>query len=75
MAFSPTAGGVVMDTVSSSHLHPAVDGATWRVAHGLAQAYLDLLRSDTRFSAAFQPCMEALHAHLAGASQKIGRLA
>jgi hypothetical protein len=75
MAFSPTAGGVVMDTVSSSHLHPAVDGATWRAAHGLAQAYLDLLRSDTRFSAAFQPCIQALRMHLADAFNKIGRLA
>jgi hypothetical protein len=75
MAFSPTAGGVVMDTVSSAHLHPAVDGATWRAAHALAQAYLARLRNEPRFSAAFQPCMEALHAHLADAAQKISRLA
>jgi hypothetical protein len=75
MAFSPTAGGVVMDTVSSAHIHPAVDGATWRAAHGLAQTYLARLRSDTGFSAAFQPCIDALHAHLADASQKVGRLA
>ena len=75
MAFSPTAGGVVMDTVSSAHLHPAVDGASWRAAHALAQAYLARLRNEPRFSAAFQPCMEALHTHLADAAQKIGRLA
>jgi hypothetical protein len=75
MAFSPTAGGVVMDTVSSAHIHPAVDGATWRAAHGLAQTYLARLRSDTGFSAAFQPCIDALHAHLADATQKVGRLA
>jgi hypothetical protein len=75
MAFSPTAGGVVMDTVSSAHIHPAVDGATWRAAHALAQTYLARLRSDTGFSAAFQPCIDALHAHLADASQKVGRLA
>ena len=75
MAFSPTAGGVVIDTVSSAHMHPAVDGATWRAAHGLAQTYLARLRSDTGFSAGFQPCLEALHAHLADASHKIGRLA
>lgn len=75
MAFSPTAGGVVMDTVSSAHLYPAVDGATWRAAHGLAQAYLARLRSDTRFSAAFQPCIQALRMHLADAFNKIGRLA
>lgn len=75
MAFSPTAGGVVIDTVLSAHLHPAVDGATWRAAHALAQTNLAWLQREPRFSAAFQPCMEALHAHLADAAQKIGRLA
>jgi hypothetical protein len=75
MAFSPTAGGVMIDTVSSAHIHPAVDGASWRAARELAQTYLARLQSDTRFSAAFQPCMEALQAHLTDAAQKIGRLA
>ena len=75
MAFSPTAGGEVRDTVPSAHIHPAVEGSTWRAAHGLAQTYLARLRDEAGFSAAFQPCIGALHAHLADASQKIGRLA
>jgi hypothetical protein len=75
MAFSPTAGGEVRDTVPSAHIHPAVEGATWRAAHGLAQTYLARLRDEAGFSAAFQPCIGALHAHLADASQKTGRLA
>lgn len=74
MAFSPTTGGGVRDTASTAHIHPAVDGATWRTACGLAQAYLARLSDDTRFSAAFQPCIEALRGHLADASQKIDRL-
>ena len=74
MAFSPTAGGAVRDAVSTAHLHPAVDGATWRAARGLAQTYLTRLRGDTRYSADFQPCIEALHGHLEDASQKIDRL-
>jgi hypothetical protein len=75
MAFSPTTGGLVRDAVVTAHLHPAVEGGTWRSARLLAQAYLIRLRSDTRFSAAFQPCIEALHRHLADASKKIDRLA
>jgi hypothetical protein len=74
MTFSPTTGGVVRDVVATAHLHPAVDGATWRAARGLAQYYLSRLCGDTRFSAAFQPCIEALRGHLEDASQKIDRL-
>ena len=75
MAFSPTAGGEVRDTVPSAHIHTAVEGSTWRAAHGLAQTYLARLRDEAGLSAAFQPCIGALQAHLAEASQKIGRLA
>jgi hypothetical protein len=74
MTFSPTAGGIVRDAVSAAHLHLAVDGATWRAARGLAQTYQTRLRDDTRFGAAFQPCIEALRGHLEDASQKIDRL-
>lgn len=75
MALSPTAGGVVRDSISRAHLHSAVGGAAWRVARGLAQRYLSRLHADARFSAAFQPCIEALRLHLEDASQKISRLA
>jgi hypothetical protein len=74
MSFIPTSGGVVRDEISPAHLHPSVDGNTWRVAHKLAQEYLTRLRKETRFSVAFQPCIEALSSHTHDASQKIGRL-
>jgi HipA-like C-terminal domain len=74
MAFSPTTGGVVRDVVATAHLHPAVDGATWRAARGLAQNYQTRLRGDTRFSSDFQTCIEGLRRHLEDASQKIDRL-
>ena len=75
MTFSPSSGGVVRDTVPAAHLHPAVDGETWRTARGLAQRYMIRLQGETRFSASFQACIEALHRHLEDASQKIDRLA
>lgn len=74
MTFSPTAGGVVRNEVSAAHLHPSVDAQTWRVAHTLAQDYLSRLGNETRFSAAFQPCIEALRLQTVDASQKIARL-
>lgn len=74
MAFGPGAGGVVRDTVPAAHLHPSVDADTWRAAHALAGQYVTRLRQDTRFSAAFQPCIAALRQHLDDAAQKIDRL-
>ena len=74
MAFSPTAGGVVRDTLMPPHLHPSIEGATWRSALALALDYIARLRSDTRFSATFGPCLDALRQHLADAEQKIGRI-
>jgi hypothetical protein len=74
MAFSPTAGGVVRDTLLLPHLHPSVEGATWRSALALALDYIALLRSDTRFSANFEACIDALRQHVADAEQKIGRI-
>jgi hypothetical protein len=74
MAFSPSAGGVMRDTLSAAHLHASVDGETWRAALGLAKKYLVRLSTETRWSAGFQPCINALHGHVENASQKIDRL-
>jgi len=74
MAFSPTAGGVVRDALSVPHLHPSVEGATWRSALALALDYIARLRSDTRFSATFEVCIDALRQHVKDAEQKIGRI-
>ena len=74
MAFSPTTGGVIRDKVSAAHLHASVDGESWRTARELVGQYLTRLRDDTRFSEAFQTCIDALRAHLDDACQKISRL-
>jgi len=74
MAFSPTTGGVMRDTVPAAHLHSSVDGDNWRTAHVLAGQYLARLSNDTRFSDAFRPCVDALRTHLDDVSQRIGRL-
>ncbi len=74
MAFSPTSGGALRDTLPSAHLHPSVDGATWRAARELALQYLSRLGNDTRLSTSFAPCLNALRLHLENASEKMGRL-
>ena len=74
MAFSPTSGGVLRDTLSVAYLHPSIAGDTWRAAQARAVAYVSSLSDDTRFSDAFQPCIDALRTHIAVASQRIGRL-
>jgi hypothetical protein len=74
MAFGPSADGVARGTVAPAHLHPSVDGDTWRAARSLAEQYLTRLNDDIRFTAAFQPCIAALRGHLDDAVQRIGRL-
>jgi HipA-like C-terminal domain len=74
MAFSPTAGGVVRDTLPAAHILPSVDGDTWRVAQVLATQYVARLSDDNRFSDAFQSCLDALRGNMGDAVLRIGRL-
>ena len=74
MAFSPSASGVVRDTLPSARLHSSVEGDTWRAAQALALAYRSHLSADARFSKAFQPCIKALCSHMQEAAQRIARL-
>ncbi|MEI8157922.1 MAG: type II toxin-antitoxin system HipA family toxin YjjJ [Burkholderiales bacterium] len=74
MVFSPAAGGVIRDTVPAAHLHPTVDGDTWRAAQVLSAQYLTRLSDDARLSDSFRPCINAIRAHMEDAAQRIGRL-
>lgn len=74
MAFSPTAGGVLRDTLLPPHLHTSIEGATWQSALALALDYIGRLRVDTRFSATFEPCINALRQYVAQAEHKMGRI-
>lgn len=74
MAFSPSASGVVRDTLAVAHLHPSIQGDTWREAQVHALQYVNRISEDTRFSGDFQPCIKALRQHLEEASQRIERL-
>lgn len=74
MAFSPTAGGILRDTMSAAYLHPSVDGGIWHQARKLASDYRTRLSNDSRFSDAFQSCINAMGRHMDEASQGINKL-
>ncbi len=74
MAFRPTAGGALVDTLNAAVISADVDNDTWRRALDLARAFVERVAAERRFSRRFSPCITALAAHLAAAGEKIGRL-
>ena len=75
MGFQPRASGALTDTLQSASLHASVAPALWVRGLELATNYLQTLRSETRFSNAFAPCLLSLEAHIADAAAKVNRLA
>lgn len=75
MAFAPTAGGDLPQTLAPAPLPPAIGAEAWRRAQGVARDYLARLQEESGFSAAFRPCIGALETHLAAMAEQISRLA
>ena len=74
MAFSPTSGGILRDSVMAANLHSAVNGATWRSALDLARGYVARLHVEKQLSPSFKPCLQALDEMQLGAAQNIAKL-
>ena len=74
MAFAPRANGAVLNDIPPARLHPGVSGETWRSALDLAAKFVERIEQDSRFSAAWQPCLSTLRSHIAEAQAKISRL-
>ncbi|WP_150428206.1 type II toxin-antitoxin system HipA family toxin YjjJ [Dechloromonas sp. CZR5] len=74
MGFSPKSGGSIPTTLPEATLHADIPPETWVHAAQVAQRYLECLRGEQRFSAAFRPCIDALGVHLETALGKIARL-
>jgi len=74
MAFAPRSGGALPEELPPARLHPSVQPDTWRQALALAEAFIDAMRGDCRFSDDWKPCHEALTRHVEEARGKIGRL-
>jgi hypothetical protein len=74
MAFRPGSGGQLPDSLNPANLQSCVPPAAWRRASVLAEAYLDTMRGDGRFTTGWVPCLAALGRHVEDARQRIGRL-
>ena len=74
MAFAPSSGGKLNNTIPSLALHASVRNDFWRQALALAQSYFATLRDSHGFSQDFDVCVDALEAHLENAGQQISRL-
>jgi hypothetical protein len=48
--------------------------ATWKLALGLAEIYLEKMREDGRFTEGWVPCIDALELHIKDARKRIERL-
>jgi hypothetical protein len=77
MAFAPSSSGALAATIPPLRLHPAVTSAVWHQALTCANDYATRLAHaalNHELSHAWQPCHDALMAHLADATRKIARL-
>ena len=74
MAFAPRSSGELPGSLPSVRLHPSVPPESWRQALTLADEFVAIMGGDSRFSAEWTPCAEALARHLDDARGKIGRL-
>ena len=74
MAFSPTSGGVLRDSVTAANLHSAVDGATWRRALDVARGYVARLQLEKQLSPSFKPCIQSLDESQLRTTEKMARL-
>ena len=74
MAFAPTRGGALPDSLPAARLHPSIDTHTWRSALELAEEFNAAMSRDDRLSDGWSPCANALTRHLEDARMRIGRL-
>ena len=74
MGFAPKSGGERVNTLRPAVILDVIDEQCWHRALEMAEEFYRLARASKNFSASFEPCLDALHAHLADARQRIERL-
>ncbi|MCB1886789.1 MAG: type II toxin-antitoxin system HipA family toxin YjjJ [Rhodocyclaceae bacterium] len=75
MGFAPRSSGALADTLAPASLSAEVDGASWREALALAEAFLAAAGACQGFSPRFTPCLDSLRRHIDEAAARIARLA
>lgn len=74
MGFAPRSGGAIPTHIPAATIHANISPVIWRRAAVVARAYVQRLRSETRFTKTFLPCIDAMGAHVDAAALKIARL-
>lgn len=74
MAFAPRSGGALPADLPPARLHASIDAASWQRALALAEEFVDRMRFDGSFSAAWTQCADALGRHVEDARLRIARL-
>jgi DNA-binding transcriptional ArsR family regulator len=74
MAFRPSSGGGLTDTLAEAKINSSIANETWQHAETLARAFLSRVREAKGFSRRFEACIAALEQHIETASAKIERL-
>lgn len=74
MALAPRSGGALPVTLPPPALRASVPNATWRAALALAQDWHARLAAETRLTAEWGPCQDALGRHLVLATVQAQRL-
>ena len=74
MGFQPRSSGALPTELGGLTPQAGIEAETWQRACQAARHYLNSLHHESRFSAAFQPCIAALARHIETAAEKIARL-
>ncbi len=74
MGFQPRSSGALPTELGGLTPQAGIEAETWQRACQVARHYLARLHHESRFSAAFQPCIAALARHIETAAEKIARL-
>ena len=74
MGFAPRSGGEMPTMLNPARIHAYISPRVWHSAEQIARGYLAALRNESGFSPTFQPCIEALAAHIDTAAGVIARL-
>ncbi len=74
MAFAPTSGGGLRDTLILDTLNLTISIASWKKAIVMVESFLSLVKQERKLSGRFTPCVIALDTHISRFRVQIDKL-